>query len=341
MSFVLAGIDEAGYGPTLGPLCVGMTAFEVPPGEGGTVPCLWRVLSRAVCREAGRGGKPGTGGRIPVADSKQLKLSSSVTTTHPLVHLERGVLCMARCLGEPASPSTDLELFALLGAAVPGPHCYAGGASAIPCGQDAGRLGIQANLLAGAVQDAGVRVHAMRCRVMDEREFNAVAGAADNKAATTALAVGEHLRWLWERHAGVDGEGRARLGVVCDRLGGRAAYSDLLTAAVPGVTVTVVEESDVRSRYIVERRGERRMGVSFLVEGEQSHMPVALASMVAKYVRELCMARFNRGWSAAARDLAGLELKPTAGYAQDARRWLHDARGVLTGEDRAELVRRY
>jgi hypothetical protein len=341
MAVVLAGIDEAGYGPTLGPLCVGMSVFEAPH-EDGPPPCLWKLLSRAVCKEAGRGGKPGASGRIPIADSKQLKLSSSVTTTHPLVHLERGVLCMARCVEPAWSCADDLALLEGLGASPPRHRAYAGGARGLPVCHDAGQLGIQANVLRRAMDDAGVRALGMRCRLMDEREFNEVAGGAANKSATTAAAVGEHLRWLWERFAGLDGAGRARLGVVCDRLGGRATYAGLLSRAVPGAAVTVVEESETRSRYIVEDGGaKRRMGVAFLVEGEQSHMPVALASMIAKYTRELCMARFNRGWGEVALDLTGVELRPTAGYALDAKRWLHDAREVLTEQDRAELIRRY
>ena len=45
-------------------------------------------------------------------------------------------------------------------------------------------------------------------------------------------------------------------------------------------------------------------------------MAVALASMTAKLVRELAMHRFNRHWCGRVP-----ELKPTAGYRQDASRW--------------------
>lgn len=342
MPLILAGIDEAGYGPTLGPLCVGLSVFEVPHDDGAPPPCLWKLLSSAVCREAGRGGKPGPANRIPIADSKQLKLSSSVVTTHPLVHLERGVLCMLNTLEPAFAPATDMELLEGLGSSLPRHHCYRGEPAPVPCSHHAGQLAISANVLRHAMALAGVRTLAMRCRVMDEHEFNTLASEADNKGATTAAAVSGHLRMLWESHASLDDAGRPRLGVVCDRLGGRAMYAELLRRAIPGAEVTILEESETRSRYVVEDTGSRRrMGVSFLVEAEQAHLPVALASMIAKYTRELCMARFNRSWEAAARDLAGLELKPTAGYAQDARRWLHDARAFLAADDRAALVRRY
>jgi hypothetical protein len=56
--------------------------------------------------------------------------------------------------------------------------------------------------------------------------------------------------------------------------------------------------------------------------------------MLAKYVRELAMARFNRHWCSRLPD-----LKPTAGYRGDGWRWLRDASPVITREERAALVR--
>jgi hypothetical protein len=105
--------------------------------------------------------------------------------------------------------------------------------------------------------------------------------------------------------------------------------------------VEVLEESPEVSRYIVRvvREGQaRRAGVMFLTESEDAHLPVALASMTAKYARELMMARFNRYFAALAR-ARGVELKATAGYALDARRWLSEAGAMLTPADREHLVR--
>jgi len=74
--------------------------------------------------------------------------------------------------------------------------------------------------------------------------------------------------------------------------------------------------------------------VTFQPEAEAAHLPVALASTFAKYVRELAMARLNRYFNA-----LDPELKPTAGYTTDARRWLADAEGLLSADVRAQLVR--
>jgi hypothetical protein len=63
---------------------------------------------------------------------------------------------------------------------------------------------------------------------------------------------------------------------------------------------------------------------------------VALASMTAKYVRELLMDRFNRFWQHHAPD-----LKPTAGYVQDGRRFLAEIDPLIQslGIDRRQLIR--
>ncbi len=388
-SLILAGIDEAGYGPLLGPLTVGLSVFEVPVAmhDDGTpaagAPNLWDVLAEGVSREAGRGGKPDARGRIAIADSKKLKLSSSVTTTHPLVHLERGVLTMVRAmqrsarereregakegeLAECEMPATDSELLAMLCAAWPAEEWYAVEARAMPLAHSAGQLAIAASLLERTLAKAKVTPLAMRCRVMGEGEFNQTARGVVNadasdredgdiirtvgKGATTGRAIREHMQLVW-RHWGrasisAGGELKGRLGIVCDRQGGRSQYAHYLHSCFPGAAITVVEESDMRSRYVVEDASgslgdgtPRRAGVSFLVEGEQAHLPVALASMIAKLVRELCMDRFNRTWGARAKVRADLELKPTAGYALDAQRWLRDMEDVLSGAERNALVR--
>ena len=60
------------------------------------------------------------------------------------------------------------------------------------------------------------------------------------------------------------------------------------------------------------------MQVTFCMQGER-FMPTALASMVAKYFRELSMRAFNEFWSAHVPN-----LRPTAGYYVDATRFKRD-----------------
>src|SRR4051812_22848924 len=57
----LIGIDEAGYGPNLGPLVQAAVAARVPDG----CDCLWSLLADAVCRAG-----DAAGGRVVIDDSK-------------------------------------------------------------------------------------------------------------------------------------------------------------------------------------------------------------------------------------------------------------------------------
>lgn len=337
MAVILAGIDEAGYGPTLGPLCVAMSAFRVEGWSPGMeAPDLWRLLSAAVCR-ASRDAM----GRVAIADSKKLKLPNDAleraTPVDPLVHLERGVLAMLRAGGQRVE--SDEGLLEALGAGWPEWEWYRGVPSAVgrSCGE--GRLGVDASCLAGAMERAGVRFEGAWVEVIDEGLVNETILATGTKAEATAIGVGRHLRRAWERW----GRGAAALRVVSDQLGGRTRYEGLLARELGpmGVSVAGLSEGSERSRYAllpmgVESCGEalQRSVVQFMPEAEGSHLPVALASMCAKLVRELLMRRFNAYWGARC---AG--LRPTAGYATDARRWLAEVSGVLTAEERRALVR--
>lgn len=355
MSLVIAGIDEAGYGPTLGPLCVGLCVFRVPTPPAQGVPDLWSLLSRAVCVQPGRGGKPDAKGRIAIGDSKQLKLSNQSKTVHPLVHLERAVLSFASLLpGASAMPRDDLELFRLLGASLGTPaqsrngsavhhHCYASPARPLPVAHSTDQLSIAISLLRGTLASTGIVLEALCAATMGEADFNAIIRETGNKGETTCATFGKHLRTVWQAFATTSEQEDHRVGVVCDRLGGRASYRTMLEREISDASVEVLEETDRRSRYVLTSRHgspQRRMGVTFLTESEQHYLPVALASMTAKYVRELAMLRFNQHWNSLYRELHGKDLAPTAGYATDARRWLAQVgEDVLGRADRDALVR--
>src|ERR1700761_3500150 len=99
---ILAGIDEAGYGPLLGPLVVGCCAFEISPdADDPSIPCVWARLRKLVSKTRSK-----TGRKIHVNDSKM-----AFSPSAGLKELERAVLAIA-C----ASDAWPAGLDGLLGA---------------------------------------------------------------------------------------------------------------------------------------------------------------------------------------------------------------------------------
>ena len=111
--------------------------------------------------------------------------------------------------------------------------------------------------------------------------------------------------------------------VQVDQLGGRRFYAPLLQAAFPDCWVVAEAEGADESRYRVEAAG-REVRVVVRPRADAEGVSVALASMLAKYLREVCMRQFNRFW---AQHVPG--LKPTAGYPTDARRFFDAIRPAM------------
>ncbi len=316
MGLVYAGIDEAGYGPLLGPLCSGLAVLRVRDGapQGGP-PDLWAMLGEIVCRDPSDAGTS----HIAIADSKRLKLPND-GARHPLLHLERGVLAFAACGRE--GPETDAALLDRLGADLHDRPWYQGGAHALPVATTHDHLRLLAGRLRAVAADAGVEVLDLRARIADEVVFNRMLVESGGKGGAAMRLVADLAARIWRSDAALDPIDPPR--IVIDRQGGRTRYASTLGGLFPGVTVETVAETGAGSVYDLHQEtphGVRRVRISFVQEAEDQHFPVALASMIAKLVRELIMGRFNRYWCGRI-----AELKPTAGYVADARRWLADVR---------------
>lgn len=309
----IVGIDEAGYGPLLGPLVVSATAFDVPlavlkavadPADG---PDLWKLLSGAVQRRASK-----RDARLAVADSK--KLHGKGGGKHGVLLLERAALAFMMQVGEMPAGLRDWlrgvcpQVLSHLGEY----PWYAGTDVPLPldCSADAVRL--QSNALGRSLSEAGVRFRGAWVEVLPEGQFNHQIAATRNKAV---VLFGRTTR-LIQRVA--DTVGPQPLRVWVDRQGGRVGYRRPLMSAFEDAQLEILEESPDRSGYRLNRR-PAPMVVRFVKEGESHHLPVALASIISKYVRELFMVCFNRYWCS---QVAG--LRPTAGYYEDGQRFLAD-----------------
>jgi len=321
---VYAGIDEAGYGPMFGPLVIARSVFVLENCDvEAEPPSMWSLMPSAICKRVTDKKR-----RIAVNDSKQL-----YTPAAGLAHLERGVLAFAGLAG--CEPATVDELLAAVAydddSRQPDQLWYwtDDGGPGLPTSMDAGLLTIARTQLAGAAAKAKIALPHLSAAVLYEDRFNRMVAATRSKARCSWTFVGGHLDAIWQEF------GRHQPRVVIDRQGGRTRYAEPLSLLFEGARIEVRCENPLLSEYLIES-GDRSMIVSFAVGSEEQHLPVALASMTAKYVREVLMMRFNAFWHRHAP-----QLKPTAGYAKDGKRFLADIEPVIDqlAIDRTLLVR--
>ena len=308
----LVGTDEAGYGPNLGPLVISVTAWSLSDAVGTSD--LYDVLKDVVSHE------PKADGRTALADSKAL-----YSTARGLGTLERGLLAVLAL--NDCRPATWRELWrALCPEAIEAfdtEPWHVGYDEPVPVMHDMHESNHQAERLRAGVVAAGVGLVAVRSRAVFPQEWNRLCREYGNKATALSHLTLTLLAELLQR---LDD---SAVSVVCDKHGGRNRYRELLQAHFPESVVEVHGEAADESRY-EWGPAERRVRASFRAGGER-HLPTAVASMASKYLRELSMRAFNAFWRQQVPN-----LRPTAGYAVDARRFMTEtvaARAALGIDD--------
>jgi ribonuclease HII len=299
---IVAGTDEAGFGPVLGPLVVSSSAFEVP--EEHLDASLWKLLAPAVSKKPSKR-RPA----VAIADSKDLY--GSRRGPEGLASLERGVLAMLRSAGRQPRTLRGLLEIVWPGGTAGLDACpwYAGSDLCLPHACDAVQLSLLSNALSVAMEKAGVSLRFLRCHVLLEGEYNRLVSATRNKATTLFDVTLGLLAELWSRFS------QGRLSVHGDHLGGRVNYLHGLQRAFETCQFKVLDQTPDQSAYHMTD-GPRAADIRFAVRAENAQLPVALASMLSKYVRELLMTLFNRFWISQAPGIA-----PTAGYHGDGQRF--------------------
>jgi hypothetical protein len=369
MGFVI-GMDEAGYGPNLGPLVLTATVWEVP-GRWPKRTDFWQLFADIAERKgveeaqnegdgdqqpAGRQKRsPGRPRKKKTADSpecceiavealengatngsrlstvsERLHIADSKEVYSPAIGLgalERGVLAAFGIAAQVPSALNqlldDLMAYEISGEGSSVCEIYERDGRGrdlwfaddvdlpLPISKE-GRLAESASEKWRTICEAtGVRLRAIRSDVVSPRRWNRENRRTDNKATTLSRLHLQLLRRVWNP----DEPGPTV--VIADKHGGRNYYGDLLVDCLDGRMVCCRGESRAASVY---RVGPTE--IRFEAKAER-HFPVAVASMVSKYVRELTMELFNRFWR---NHLP--ELKPTHGYPSDSHRFRRDVAEV-------------
>lgn len=382
----LIGVDEAGYGPNLGPLVIAASVWELSDHDeaapaslaDGRSNCrLFPRLESCVRQQASRSTQPDP--RLWLADSKTIYRGGS-----GLDQLERGVLSCLRSLGH--APRGWRELCEVLAPQALRradlPKWYDSFAMALPQAAAEQEVASGAECLAQGCATGGARLRDVVCRVIFPDEFNQLVERRGSKGVLLSeasldliaqvlarlprsaeaseaaepppfrlsgdsvsrrnRAPASQSNWPDSGQSGVAVVARrtrsgrtaafaeavaelppTKIEIFCDKHGGRNKYAGLLQHVFPDAFPEIECEQAQASAYRCELP-QAAARFRFEVGGER-HLPVALASMTAKYVRELVMRAFNAFWQS-----HRPEVRPTAGYPADAKRFLAEIADLQT-----------
>jgi len=303
---VLVGIDEAGFGPILGPLVVSSSTFSLP--DHLIKADLWQILRKSTADK-----RKYLAGRLLITDSKKA-YSKSIG----IKHLQRTVLACLRCLGR--KPATLTQLLTLLCPEFPErlkTYPWYKKADSYDILADEADMAIASGVLKSDLASNDAELLMLRSFCLDVAYYNKMVSNVKNKASVLFTATSTLIKTAFDNFGGEE------LQILIDRQGGRVRYRKILQRMFPGMELKILHESPKTSSYELKADG-KQMRLHFVIGADEQFLPVSLASMVSKYLRELLVDNINRyfvGFHA--------DLRPTAGYWKDGLRFIQDLKANI------------
>ncbi len=285
---LVMGVDENGMGPRLGPLVATGCTLEIS-----------RYARASLCDRGLRLGltdSKETGGfsKMAFAESVALALLCAADRQPPPITADE--------LLERAAPGTRSALGSRCPDASTSEQCW-GVDLALPAfGGDAAH---GEELLGKLVGRSSLRIVDVQSRLACAGLLNARLAQGKNKLDVDLELFEDLIESVRRQH------GRPEL-VVCGMVGGIRDYASRFRSFSPE-----------RVRSLSGRRGQRRYAIDdlgevrFEVDADARHLPVALASILGKYVRELAMRRigeFYRRFDSDLRLASGYHDPVTTGF---------------------------
>ncbi len=289
----------------LGPLCFGFVSLRMPTLENP-----WDLLSDGISKERGDSKK------LLICDSKKLfqgkkkweLLEECCLSFYAVTHGKIPVSLDDFLSSSPLAPSQET---------LDRHPWYRDRLCHLPRWANKERIEEKAQELRTLFHSQKINLCAVASCAIPEAELNDSFRISFNKSNTHFEKCAPAIRWLVEKHLLDGGE------IWIDRHGMRRRYAPALQGIFPSAQIWILHESKRESHYRLENESGS-IKISFVEKGEDHSFAVALASIFAKYTRELLMERWNSFFSKLAP-----QVRPTAGYVSDARRYLREAKNEI------------
>jgi hypothetical protein len=229
---IVVGIDEAGFGPILGPLVVSSSVFSVP--EHLIAVDFWQVLRNSVGKH-----KKALAGRLLVTDSKKAYNRRAGTK-----QLKRTVLAFLKCLGQ--NPVTLNELLTFLCPVFLerlGTYPWYKNSTAYKITSDEADVSIASGVLRDDMAANNIELLALNSCSLDVAHYNKIMTAVKNKSSVLFTATADLIQNAF------DAFGDRQLQILIDRQGGRVHYRKILQRMFLGMELRILHESSTMSCY--------------------------------------------------------------------------------------------